>query len=39
MGKTATTSRKMRDGECRSTSRGQKYCMRGGRVRFVKKGR
>jgi hypothetical protein len=31
--------RKMREGECRTTKRGAKYCMRHGRVRFVKKGR
>jgi len=32
-------ARKMREGECRVTKRGVKYCMRGRRVRFVAKGR
>lgn len=29
---------KMRNGECRVTRNGQRYCKRGGRVRFVKGG-
>lgn len=33
----AKLNKKMREGECRTTKRGAKYCMRGGRVRFVKR--
>lgn len=28
---------KMRNGECRTTRKGRKYCKRGGKVRFVKR--
>ena len=28
---------KMKEGTCRTTKKGQKYCKRGGRVRFVKR--
>ena len=28
---------KLREGECRTTKRGAKYCMRNGKVRFTKK--
>jgi len=31
--------RKMREGECRTTRKGARYCRRGGKVRFVRKGR
>ena len=27
---------KMRNGECRRTKKGRKYCKRNGKVRFVK---
>lgn len=27
----------MKNGECRTTSKGRKYCKRGGKVRFVKR--
>lgn len=30
---------RMREGECKRTRRGQTYCKRGGRVRFVRGGR
>lgn len=33
----AKLNRKMREGECKTTKRGQKYCKRGGKVRFVKR--
>lgn len=36
MNETAQLNRKMRNEECRTTKRGRKYCMRGGKVRFVK---
>jgi len=29
--------RKMREGECRTTRKGAKYCLRGGKVRFTRK--
>jgi hypothetical protein len=32
----AEFNRKMKNGECRTTKTGRKYCMRGGKVRFVK---
>lgn len=35
----AEVKRKMRNDECRTTKNGQKYCMKRGKVRFVKKGR
>ena len=35
----AKLNRKMSEGECRTTSKGRKYCKRGGKVRFVKRGR
>ncbi len=28
---------KMKNGECRTTRQGRKYCKRGGKVRFVKR--
>ena len=33
----ATLGRKMKNGECRTTKNGRKYCMRSGKVRFVKR--
>jgi hypothetical protein len=30
---------KLKEGECHTAKNGQKYCKRGGKVRFVKKGR
>ena len=33
----AKLGRKLREGECRTTKRGAKYCKRGGKVRFVKR--
>lgn len=30
------TMAKMKNGECKRTKKGRKYCMRGGKVRFVK---
>jgi len=36
LGKASSRRGKMRAGECRRTRRGQKYCKRGGRVRFVR---
>ena len=33
----ATLGKKMKSGECRTTKNGRKYCMRSGKVRFVKK--
>lgn len=35
----AKLGRKMGEGECRTTRKGAKYCMRSGKVRFVRKGR
>ena len=29
--------RRMREGQCRTTRKGAKYCKRGGKIRFVKK--
>ncbi len=29
---------KMREGECRTTKKGGRYCMKNGRVHFLKKG-
>ncbi len=40
MSDTATVNKApMRNGECRTTRKGAKYCKKGGKVRFVKKGR
>ena len=36
LGKVSKSRGKMRDGECRRTKRGQKYCKRRGRVKFVR---
>ncbi len=37
---TATVNKAaMRNGECRTTKRGARYCKKAGKVRFVKKGR
>jgi hypothetical protein len=36
MDEKATLNKKMREGECRTTKKGQKFCKRGGKVRFVK---
>jgi len=37
MNEKAELNRKMRDGECKTTKNGRKYCKRGGKVRFVKR--
>ena len=35
----AVLNKKMSEGQCRTTKNGQKFCKRGGKVRFVKRGR
>ncbi len=36
MSEKATLNMKMKNGECRTTRKGRKYCMKSGKVRFVK---